>query len=235
MTPLEIAESVTEKAAVQTPDTAGRYWHTRGVNSGALLRGDRPTRGACRDETWVARSPADPSWWIVHSWTRLDAAEGGEPPGPGASSTDQAHYACARGNRAITSPEGETPYAQRLNSFAEPGSSWPDVNGRAVSVAEIERLPTDPGALREVLVRWQGPGETDDRLRDQIVFDQAAELLLELPTPAGVRASLFRLMADLPEVRSLGDVRDPLGRAAVLESGWTDAAPDLPPGVSGKK
>ncbi|MEU0483569.1 CU044_5270 family protein [Streptosporangium sp. NPDC006013] len=198
---------------VKVPTVAGRYWHTRGVNSGGLFSG-RSSRGVCRDETWVAKSPKDPSWWIVHSWTRLDAVKGAEPPKEGEFSSDQAHFTCARGNRALSDETGKTPYASRLNDFAEPGSSWPNVNGKAVSVADIERLPTEPEALKEVLIQWQGPGMSDKR-RDEILFEQAAELLLELPAPSEVRAALFRLMADLPEVRSLGGVRDPLGRDAV--------------------
>ncbi|WP_405144122.1 CU044_5270 family protein [Sphaerisporangium sp. NBC_01403] len=205
-------------AAEQTmdaPATAGRYWHTRGVNSGGLLPDGRTSHGVCRDETWVARSPNDPSWWMVNSWTRVDAVEGAPPPKKGEFSSDQAHFTCARGNRAIDDQTGKTPYVGRLNHFAEPGSSWPNVNGKAVSVADIERLPTEPAALREVLVQWQGPGTISDKRRNEILFGQAAELLLELPAPSGVRAALFRLMADLPEVRSLGGVRDPLGRDAV--------------------
>ncbi|MEU7895750.1 CU044_5270 family protein [Nonomuraea sp. NPDC049152] len=200
---------------VKIPATTGRYWHTQGVNSGGLFMDERTFHGVCRDETWVARSPADPSWWIVHSWARLDAAKGAPPPKKGEWSSDQAHFTCTRGNRALDDETGKTPYAGRLNDFAEPGSSWPNVNGKAVSVADIESLPTEPEALREVLVQWQGPGDISDELRDEILFEQAAELLLDLPAPTEVRAALFRMMAELPEVRSLGDVRDPLGRDAV--------------------
>lgn len=204
-------------AAEQTakvPAAAGRYWHTRGANSGGSFSG-RSSHGVCRDETWVAKSPKDPSWWMVHSWTRVDAVKGSKPPKESEFSSDQAHFTCARGNRALSDETGRTPYASRLNDFAEPGSSWPNVNGKAVSVADIERLPTEPEALKEVLIQWQGPGGTSDKRRDEVLFEQAAELLLELPAPSGVRAALFRLMADLPEVRSLGGVRDPLGREAV--------------------
>ncbi|MGW5683844.1 CU044_5270 family protein [Nonomuraea sp. NPDC003754] len=197
---------------MKTPQTAGRYWHTRGVNSGARFS-ERRTQGVCRDETWVARSPEDPSWWIVHSWTRVAAVDGAPPPQDGVWSSTQEHFVCARGNRELSDPTGETPYASRLNSFAEPGSSWPNINGKAVSVAEIERLPTDPEELKRVLIQWQGDGVSEPR-RTQLLVEQAAELLLELPAPAGVRAGLFRMMADLPGVRSLGGVRDPLGRAA---------------------
>ncbi|MFF0776166.1 CU044_5270 family protein [Nonomuraea wenchangensis] len=199
---------------VKVPTVTGRYWHTRGVNWGGVHDG-RSSHGVCRDETWVARSPKDPSWWIVHSWTRVDAVKGAKPPKEGEGSSDQAHFICARGNRGLGGDgTGKTPYAGRLNDFAEPGSSWPNVNGKAVSVDDIERLPTEPEALKGVLIQWQVPGTSDTR-RDEILFQQAAELLLELPAPSGVRAALFRLMADLPEVRSLGDVRDPLGRDAV--------------------
>ncbi|MEV0237056.1 CU044_5270 family protein [Nonomuraea sp. NPDC050786] len=205
-------------AAEQTmkaPTGAGRYWHTQGVNSGGLLLGERQSQGVCRDETWAARSPKDPSWWLVHSWTRVEAVKGAQPPKKDEFSSDQAHFTCARGNRAVRVETGKTPYAARLNDFAEPGSRWPNVNGKAVSVAEIEHLPTEPEALKKVLIQWQGPGAMSDQKREEILFDQAAELLLELPVPSRVRAALFRLMADLPEVRSLGDVRDPLGRDAV--------------------
>ncbi|WP_067144225.1 CU044_5270 family protein [Microtetraspora malaysiensis] len=198
---------------VNAPTGAGRYWHSRGVNSASPT--DRTSDGLCRDETWVARSPKDPSWWIVHSWTRLgDVKDALLPPEKGVWSSEQAHFTCVRGRRAVDSTDGATPYLQRLDAFAEPGSSWPNVDGRVVSLAEIDALPTDPESLKEVLIQWQVPGVSDER-RDEILFEQAAEMLLELPAPSGVRAALFRLMADLPDVRSLGGVRDPLGRDAV--------------------
>ncbi|MFC4010163.1 CU044_5270 family protein [Nonomuraea purpurea] len=199
-------------AAEQTinePASTGRYWHTKGVNVGGFRPSDR-SHGVCRDETWVARSPQDPSWWVVNDWTRMDAVKGAPPPPKGGFSSDQAHFACNRGTKGISNDKNTTPYAVRLNNFAEPGSSWPNVNGKPVSVEDIERLPTEPEELKETLIRWQVPSAK----QDEILFDQAAELLLDLPTPAPVRAALFRLLADLPGVRSLGDVRDPLGRAA---------------------
>ncbi|WP_188191667.1 CU044_5270 family protein [Nonomuraea sp. SYSU D8015] len=197
----------------RTPTGTGRYWHTRGANWGGLFSAGR-THGFCKDETWVARSPADPSWWVVHSWSRVEAAPDAPPPEEGSFDSRQAHFTCARGNRALSEQTDTTPYAGRLNDFAEPGSSWPNVNGRPVTVAELERLPSDPEALKEVLIGWQN-ADLSDAKRDEILFQQAAELLLELPVPAGARSALFTLLADLPQVRSLGAVRDPLGREGV--------------------
>lgn len=44
------------------------------------------------------------------------------------------------------------------------------------------------------------------------MFQIGARSLLEDPAAPKVRAATYRMPADLPEVRSLGRVRDPLGQ-----------------------
>ncbi|GII75357.1 hypothetical protein Sru01_03390 [Sphaerisporangium rufum] len=204
-------------SSLRAPATTGRYWHTRGVNSGGgQLPAGQDVQGPCHDETWVARSPREPSWWIINTWSKVTVRPGAPSPERGkAWSSGDGGFACTRGNRSVAEDKGRTPTAVKLGDFAEPGSSWPNVNGRAVSIAEIQALPTEPDALKDLLLRWQGSTPANDETANEVLFFQAAELLLELPTPPDVRAGLFRMLAGLPGVGSAGEVRDPLGRTGM--------------------
>ncbi|NUW44025.1 CU044_5270 family protein [Nonomuraea rhodomycinica] len=79
--------------------------------------------------------------------------------------------------------------------------------GRPLSVAEIEGLPADAGALRRRVVALLPPGSGDGVLADAV-----SGLLWSKPSPPAVRAAAYRLLADLPNVRYLGRSADPKGR-----------------------
>ncbi|MFI6316613.1 hypothetical protein ACIBG8_03795 [Nonomuraea sp. NPDC050556] len=81
---------------------------------------------------------------------------------------------------------------------------------------DVSTLPDDPALLRERLLDWTrggglgGPVEGD---ADQLWA--AAGIVLfhpEGPLSPTVRAAAYRMLADLPGVRSLGRVTDPKGR-----------------------
>jgi hypothetical protein len=90
------------------------------------------------------------------------------------------------------------------------------LEGRMMTLAELRQLPTDVSALRQFLLapypeeyRRSNPVQLNLRL-----FGQAFELGLAPVKPA-VRAVAYRIMAELPGARSLGHVKDILGRNGV--------------------
>ena len=85
--------------------------------------------------------------------------------------------------------------------------------GAPVTMKQLAALPTDPAALRTWLLARvdtvaEGPA-------DYLLFVAGQALVTELPVSPAVRAAAYRMLADLPEVRLLGAVRDQHGRAGL--------------------
>jgi hypothetical protein len=93
--------------------------------------------------------------------------------------------------------------------------------GESLGPAEAAKLPTDPVALKKYLLGIHGRIK-DSGAADRWLFSWASQLLVELPAPPGVRAAALRVIADLPDVRSQGRVRDPLGREGIGIAEITD-------------
>ncbi|WP_214102561.1 CU044_5270 family protein [Acrocarpospora catenulata] len=89
--------------------------------------------------------------------------------------------------------------------------------GQGMTIDQIRDLPADPGRLR-ALVEPLGEG---------LVADALSGLLWSKPSPPEVRAAAYRALADLPEVRYLGERTDEQGRRGAA---FSFALPD-PPGT----
>ncbi|MGW0430949.1 hypothetical protein ACWDV4_00140 [Micromonospora sp. NPDC003197] len=81
---------------------------------------------------------------------------------------------------------------------------------------QVRQLPDEPGALRDWVtsrIQTEGgyaPGSAES---NQQLFGYASRLLLDTPAPPKVRAAAFRILAEIPGVRSLGTVTDDHGRS----------------------
>jgi hypothetical protein len=88
------------------------------------------------------------------------------------------------------------------------------LGGTAITAEQLETLPTDPAALRGwLLERFQrgGAGETTGwRL-----FVAAQALVTDLPVSPAVRSAAYRMLADVPGGRLIGEVKDQRGRPGV--------------------
>ncbi|WP_433512244.1 CU044_5270 family protein [Nonomuraea sp. CA-143628] len=81
------------------------------------------------------------------------------------------------------------------------------LKGADVSFDDLEKLPTDPEALKAWIV--QRKGNPDDMSTSEIQGDPTLTLLTlitELPTPADVRSAAFRALAATPGVENTGAV-----------------------------
>ncbi|MEV4758928.1 CU044_5270 family protein [Micromonospora sp. NPDC049559] len=82
-----------------------------------------------------------------------------------------------------------------------------------LAYAELERLPTDPAALRtwitDSLAHPHGAGKAPkipaDGL-DTAVTDALGDLIWQVPSPPAVRAAALRVLASMPNVTSLGEM-----------------------------
>ena len=86
----------------------------------------------------------------------------------------------------------------------------------------VSELPTEPGALEDVLrhdVETQNPPPEEGYSEDGELRDRISSLLHSRASSGDLRAALYRILAGLPDVELVGDVRDPVGRTGVgLES-----------------
>ncbi|MET7327628.1 hypothetical protein [Nonomuraea sp. NPDC005650] len=95
----------------------------------------------------------------------------------------------ARDGRAWTSVQGRIAPVTGRSAFS--------MAGRDLTFQQIESLPTDPVALRERVA-----GMLPSR---GLLADALSGLLWTKPSPPAVRAAAYRALADLPEVRYLGE------------------------------
>ncbi|WP_141578028.1 CU044_5270 family protein [Actinomadura sp. WMMA1423] len=100
------------------------------------------------------------------------------------------------------------------------------VGGSPLTIAQIERLPTTPDALkawiatdqRKIPLVIRGKGTVAESRR-RWVFDGLLSLVTQVPAPPKVRAAAFRALADYPNVESLGPVNGGLGLSISFDVG----------------
>ncbi|NRQ32422.1 CU044_5270 family protein [Nonomuraea sp. NN258] len=211
-----------------TGAATGRYWHSVGQSMALGQEGRAPAgvepklvdyRVRCTHEVWMARSERKPSWLVV-------TAQSGEP----LTAADEAIWrqqgayrigACqGPGVPSVGGVLPAAPFAMRLDDESAPEVSYPQVGPVHVTTEEVMTLPPDPVRLRSVLGEWARRGGY--QAGEELLYSQAASLLSQLPTTPRVRAALYRMLAELPKVRNLGTVTDPLGRAGrgIELAGW---------------
>ncbi|MGY0062018.1 CU044_5270 family protein [Streptomyces sp. LZ34] len=116
---------------------------------------------------------------------------------------------------------GKRPTVTRINS----GDKIAALGARNVTYADLRKLPGDRAKLKEVLADlYEEDRGSEISGRTEWTWRQAANLI-DLPVRPEVRAAAYRVIADLPGIRSLGEVTDPLGRKGV---GFALPATDRP-------
>lgn len=116
--------------------------------------------------------------------------------------------------------------------------------GTSPTIAQLDALPTDPTALRAVLLsqaeqqqrqaeRFMRAAESKKKAvavpdpgltSDDLVFDQAADLLWEPDLSPQLRSALYKVLADTPGVVVKTDVKDSSGRPATEISRFDPAS-----------
>jgi hypothetical protein len=81
-----------------------------------------------------------------------------------------------------------------------------------LSIRQLQALPADPARLKKLILR--GAGNLGEGGADSYLFQDTPSLLTLTVTPA-VRAALYRMLAGLPGVRRLGQVRDVAGQRGI--------------------
>jgi RNA polymerase sigma-70 factor (ECF subfamily) len=101
---------------------------------------------------------------------------------------------------------------RQIGAAPETSRDWAAPGCLALHTVDFAKLPRDPVKLRARLLtgRVEGgpPGAAE-------AFIQVADLLRESDAPPALRAALYRAAAGLPAVRSLGTIKDQLGRSGL--------------------
>jgi hypothetical protein len=157
---------------------------------------------------WLARTGnTDPSWVMSQSLGAVAATPDDEAAWRAAGSPTRMRVTAPKPMDLSTAPgtvHGNT--VDRDTLFG--------VGNKSLSGADPAALPTDPAALRTlILAGFTGGGGDEPTDRDQWLLGALASLVTETPVTAATRAAAFRLLASLPGVRRLGAVTDLRGRA----------------------
>ncbi|GLW12770.1 hypothetical protein Misp01_78980 [Microtetraspora sp. NBRC 13810] len=213
--------------AAETRQAPGDYWHTEGLILQEQVIG--PPDGRYRIRTRIETSrwaPRDPGPYVV-------LTERGLPTVP-TSPSDQEAWRRAGAPELCgddTDCENDTAPLGRTRFIFMPGT-WPyHDQGLTLSAGELLDLPRDPAVLKERLLSfWSAyeagmagwpapPAGASLPTKDSWLLTLSLELLQTAPISGGTRAALYRMVADLPGTRALGQVRDAGGRLGV-GVGW---------------
>jgi hypothetical protein len=178
-------------SAARQPATGG-YWHTS-VRTNYLRPGQAGPNGTVMASelvhTWVSSSPSHRSWaiqrWLKGNWLTASGYQSTR-----VKAKNSSHVPIIFGGQA-----------RSFTVFS-------------MTVGELEHLPASPSrlaaALRQAARRWiVTPASTGTV--NSILFRSAFDLL-RAPISPQVRAAVFRVLAEIPGVVSVGRIRDSQGR-----------------------
>ncbi|MEV7007753.1 CU044_5270 family protein [Streptosporangium sp. NPDC051022] len=194
----------------------GAYWHVRKLN-----RRTYPERlGSGGDRYWVVESRLTEQWVSGDGRVWSGSRALGTRPRSGA---DEAAWRRDGSPTRWPVREGVLSASPGEGSLkAVTGGAAFSMAGREMTFEQIRRLPADPAALlRRVAetVRDAPAGPSDG-----VVADALSGLLWSKPSPPDVRAAAYRALAELPNVRYLGEATDERGRTGAAFSFAPQAA-----------
>lgn len=210
--------SAAKQAETATAD--GTYWQTTTRSQDVNVVGEQgrlfAVRSTSTDEWSVGVRPGTRSLMVsgldgvTAPRTKADETRWRAAGSPG---TVQAEATTAGGTGTVGYTMGtRRPMVMRTDA----GGKIYALGPRNVSYQDLRELPSDSKELRRQLEELYAAdsGADTGAGRTAYVLRQAADLVT-MPVKPAVRAAAYRVMAELPGVRGLGRVTDPLGRTGV--------------------
>lgn len=228
--------------AERGPATGARWQLHTISGSQALTTGGYLIDHRYDTQLWVPTSATEPTWRIMQdtgsrpatpadiaAWKRAGSPTRWTIPAPKYNAAQQKRIEEKerinrkaspgdRGPMIKAKPETATatvaaPYAAREDNHGTVGV----ITNKPRTLAELAKLPTNPALLRawlerEVAAQQRRDGVNTGQSMAAAVFQEGMQIAVHLPVTPALRAAAFRMMADLPGVRAVGQVRDPLGR-----------------------
>jgi hypothetical protein len=236
----EILLTAARTVARAAQPVIGRYWVTPGTVGNFLKVGPAGDPYLVLEQVgvqaWAARTPRDPSPYLSQAlWVRP------------ASSSDQAawrrdgspaEWKNIGHDTALADPYGDPGYGLLQPLSTAPGKLTPQtaeygsqpflVGDKDLSLQQLRALPPDPQKLKELLMKGS---RHYARVSQSAYLLQAVPPVLEMPVTPAVRSALYRMLAAMPGIRSLGTVKDASGKqgAAVAYTGrYTNCGNGIP-------
>jgi len=211
-------------AAKQAPAAMGKYWRVATTAMGILAAG---TKAHPYDMAELTRF--DDAWARVAGQPLKLVSQdlGAKPATPRDAAAWRADGSPTHGPRLLLKglkglralSQSYAPSApsadQEPSQFGE--VAWLVGDGSPITTTQLAAFPSDPAKLRAQMIRWVnydyrdvgGPpaGSMDENLMTEAIN------LLQAPLPPAVESAVYQVMAGLPGSRTLGLMRDPLGRS----------------------
>ncbi|MFV2172594.1 CU044_5270 family protein [Actinomadura sp. LOL_016] len=217
---------VAAENAAKTP--TGKYWHTETVLGDVYAVGK-----SAKNHYRVDSRQRIVSWAAADGTGRVTNVDEADRP---LTSEDMRKWRAAGSPEMVEVPNHEGGGPENLllaMTDTGAGPAMPaDGEYFGLSAKEVEELPTEAGALRNVLLGLEGDwhaytsdgtGEEPIRAlegaaRTRALSEVAGTLLSTAPAPPKVRAAAFEMLAGLPGVRAGGEATDRMGRAGAVVS-----------------
>jgi hypothetical protein len=139
---------------------------------------------------------------------------------------------------ALADPYRDSGYARLLPLSAAPSKLTPQsatygsqpfqVGDKALSLQQLLALPGDPARLKELLLKGSSHYP---RVSQSAYLLQAVPPVLQMPVTPAVRSALYRMLAKMPGIRSLGTVKDVSGKqgaAVAYTASYTNCGNGIP-------
>ncbi len=220
----EILLTAARTVARAAQPVTGRYWVTSGTVGNFLKVGPADDPYLMLEEvgiqSWAARSPRDGS-------PRLSQALWVRPASPGNQAAwrrdgSPAVWKEIGQDTSLTDPYGDSFDALLRPLSAAPGKLTPgsvsygsqpfQVGDKALSLRQLLALPADRAKLKELLLKGSSHYS---RVSQSAYLLQAVPPVLQMPVTPAVRSALYRMLAAMPGIESLGTVKDVSGKQGV--------------------
>ncbi|MEV0229580.1 CU044_5270 family protein [Nonomuraea sp. NPDC050786] len=197
-TPERLLELAAAKLAAQ-PQGAGRYWR---LETEEILRskdeGDYTVENRGRDVLVIGRDNSRYTWF--------------ESVSAKPYSTEDTE-AWKRSGSPRLCPARGCDKNLRFYPRRDPEHVLALADGWEPTVKEVLALPREAKALKAELLRHRSA--SSELSPDDWVLQTGARLVRDVPAAPGTRAAVYRMLATMPGVSVLDDVRDPMGRQGV--------------------
>ncbi|MFG1616851.1 hypothetical protein ACGFI3_29175 [Nonomuraea wenchangensis] len=199
-------------AAAAPPE--GAYWHSR-----SLMTLTHPWRFGSRSDPYaLVQRRVSESWQAPDGRTWFGFRELGALPKSAADK--KAWQRDGSPSKWSESIDGKT---VKLSATPAKGSMNPVrgqnqffLGGQNLTYDEVQRLPADPGTLKDWLRRAGQVGRVPSDALDGWVAGTLPELLHALPVTKEVRAAAYQALLTTPGVRADGVAKDTLGRSGAV-------------------
>lgn len=202
--------------AERAPAESGKYWHVKTLDVYGPRRLGTGSAGYWMlmrsvTETWDASDSREASWRgrrelgvLPYKSADEQAWRAAGAPTEWTLGTDSPHKV------VVSAHPGEGTLVRDTN----PPRYLEDLG--QLGLEQVRALPDEEGALRAWVTRGvetKMDAPAGSTLGNFLLSGFLSRMLLDTPAPPKVRAAAFRILADVPGVRSLGTVQDESGRS----------------------